>query len=69
MRPPISFRCSECRARIKAPWQLFGQSRACPGCGNHFIVRPSVPEDAGPVLLLLTAGATNTEAPYRLRFA
>ncbi len=48
----ISFRCSSCRARIKAPLQLSGQARLCPGCGNPFVVPPAIPEDAGPHLLL-----------------
>src|SRR6266404_9614019 len=27
----LSFRCPACQVRIKAPVQLLGQSRACPG--------------------------------------
>ena len=47
----ISFRCAGCGARIKAPCQLRGQTRECPGCGHRFVVgRPQI-EDAGPALV------------------
>jgi hypothetical protein len=48
----IRFRCPSCKARIKAPAQLRGQTRPCPGCGNHFTIRTPAPEDSGPMLLL-----------------
>jgi hypothetical protein len=49
----IRFRCSKCRARIKAPVQLIGRQRNCPAC-NHSLTVPCVlPEDAGPHLVLL----------------
>jgi DNA-directed RNA polymerase subunit RPC12/RpoP len=47
----ISFRCSRCRARIKAPVQILMQSRLCPGCGHRFVVQPQVPPEAGPKLV------------------
>ena len=37
--------------RIKAPIQLTGQSRSCPGCTLRFVVQRTAPEDAGPILL------------------
>ena len=49
---PIRFRCPRCRAWIKSPLQLAGQSRVCPGCRHTFTV-PRAPADAGPVLVLL----------------
>jgi DNA-directed RNA polymerase subunit RPC12/RpoP len=47
----ITFRCGGCQARIKAPYQLHGQRRSCPGCGHRFIVRAQRPQDSGPVLV------------------
>jgi hypothetical protein len=49
--PSITFRCPSCEARIKAPIQLIGQWRACPGCGCRFVVQPQVPDEEGPVLV------------------
>ena len=46
----ISLRCGGCSARIKAPSQLRGQMRSCPGCGYRFRVQPQRIEDAGPAL-------------------
>lgn len=51
MRSIIRLRCPGCNARIKAPIQLIGQSRACPGCGHEIAVRRNIPEDVGPVLM------------------
>jgi hypothetical protein len=48
--PTILLRCPSCNARIKAPIQLLGQQRSCPGCQTPFLVRFHVPEDAGPML-------------------
>lgn len=47
----ISLRCPSCDARIKAPLQLIGQWRSCPGCGTRFVVRPHVPDEEDPVLV------------------
>jgi DNA-directed RNA polymerase subunit RPC12/RpoP len=47
----IIFRCSGCRARIKAPAALRGQARPCPGCGRRLLVQPRPVEDAGPALV------------------
>jgi DNA-directed RNA polymerase subunit RPC12/RpoP len=52
MSSSISFRCSSCRARIKAPVQLIGQARSCPGCGHRFVVNKVIPRDADTVLVL-----------------
>jgi CheY-like chemotaxis protein len=51
MRSPIRFRCPVCRARIRAPFQLLGQTRSCPQCGQTLTVRVQPPEDSGPLLL------------------
>ena len=48
---PIRFHCPGCRARIKAPAQLLGQQRSCPGWSCRLVVRPQPPEDSGPLLL------------------
>jgi hypothetical protein len=50
MPAAIITRCPGCNARIKAPYQLLGQRRMCPGCGTPFVVRVHVPADTGPVL-------------------
>jgi DNA-directed RNA polymerase subunit RPC12/RpoP len=61
----ISLRCGGCRARIKAPFQLYGQMRSCPGCGHRFVVQVRRPEDAGPALVYETAPADRTASPGR----
>jgi hypothetical protein len=66
MSRSLSFRCPGCHARIKAPPQLAGQTRPCPGCGQPVVVRRPVPPPSGPVLV----GQSNhgTAAPWpRLR--
>jgi hypothetical protein len=50
MLPTIRFRCSGCSARIKAPAQLLGQTRCCPGCGQRLAIKVKTPEDCGPML-------------------
>ena len=47
----ISFRCPGCNARIKAPAELLGQKRQCPGCQTPFVVRIATPPDNGPILV------------------
>ncbi len=64
MSPFITFRCSVCNARIKAPVQLIGQTRACPGCGHRFVVQLTAPEEAGP-LLVMDDNDHGTPAPRR----
>ena len=54
----IILRCPGCDARIKAPWQLAGQRRNCPGCGTPFVVRPQRPEDSDPILVTADRLAT-----------
>jgi uncharacterized paraquat-inducible protein A len=51
MSCPIHVRCPGCRARIKAPAQLIGQTRDCPRCRKPLVVQMSPPDDSGPVLL------------------
>jgi len=51
MTRPISFRCSSCNARLRAPVQLQGMSRNCPGCGRRVTVPSTRIQDAGPVLV------------------
>jgi hypothetical protein len=52
MRTTITLRCSQCNARIKAPVQMLGQSRPCPGCGARLHVRIQPPQDSDPVLVV-----------------
>jgi hypothetical protein len=56
----LIFRCPRCRARIKAPVQLIGQARLCPGCAELFVVPPQAPGDVGPVMLPDGAGPGRT---------
>jgi hypothetical protein len=51
MPATITFRCPGCNARIKAPAELLGQKRQCPGCKTQFTVRVSTPPDNGPILV------------------
>ena len=51
MQPSIQIRCSGCNARIKAPTQLIGQTRDCPGCGQRLLIQRTPPEDSGPLVL------------------
>jgi hypothetical protein len=48
----ICFRCFGCHARIKAPIQLIGQSRTCPGCGTTLVVQLKAPPPSGPKLVM-----------------
>lgn len=45
-------RCPNCGSRIKAPLQLTGQTRNCPGCKRPFVVVFQPPEDEGMKLVL-----------------
>ena len=47
----ITLRCPGCAARIKAPRELNGQRRNCPGCGTSFVVRAQRPRDSDPILV------------------
>jgi DNA-binding response OmpR family regulator len=51
-------RCPNCGSRIKAPLQLTGQTRNCPGCKRPFVVVFQPPEDEGLKLVL-------DEGPWR----
>lgn len=51
MSHSISFRCRSCNARIKAPLELRGQTRSCPGCGYRVVVRSGPPQDVGPAFV------------------
>jgi DNA-directed RNA polymerase subunit RPC12/RpoP len=51
MSATFSFRCPACNARIRAPYQIVGETRACPGCGHRFVVRLPVPQEEGPILV------------------
>jgi hypothetical protein len=65
MNATIRFRCPTCKVRIKAPLQLYGQVRPCPGCGNHFTIKAPAPEDSGPLLLLADRGQSPTGRQMR----
>jgi CheY-like chemotaxis protein/DNA-directed RNA polymerase subunit RPC12/RpoP len=51
MQPSIQIRCSGCNARIKAPAELIGQTRGCPGCGQRLLIQRKPPEDSEPLVL------------------
>ncbi len=48
----IRCRCPKCGSRIKAPIQMRGQTRICPGCKQPFVIAFQPPEDEGPKLVL-----------------
>jgi hypothetical protein len=60
----IRLRCSGCRARIKAPVQLVGQTRNCPGCGRRLVIQMKAPEDCEVVIV-----HDNSRDPSRLWLA
>jgi uncharacterized paraquat-inducible protein A len=51
MSPKITLHCPGCNARIKAPAEMLGQRRNCPGCGTAFYVRPQPLQDSDPMLV------------------
>jgi hypothetical protein len=51
MSATIILRCPGCSVRIKAPRELYGKVRKCPGCATSFIVRPQRPRDSDPILV------------------
>jgi hypothetical protein len=53
MPAKIILRCPGCKARIKAPSQLLGQRRNCPGCDTPFVVRIQPRQDSDPILVAL----------------
>jgi hypothetical protein len=57
----IVLRCPGCKARIKAPAELLGTNRTCPGCRTWFIVRSQPIEDSGP---LLAVGRGTGDEPH-----
>ncbi|HKB38105.1 MAG TPA: hypothetical protein VKD72_16785 [Gemmataceae bacterium] len=63
MAATIILRCPGCNARIKAPAQLLGQWRDCPGCGQRLLIRIVPPADAGPVLVGEEAPRVATARP------
>jgi two-component system OmpR family response regulator len=46
----IRSRCPACGSRIKAPKQLLGQRRPCPGCGRAFML--ALPQEDEGVMLV-----------------
>ena len=58
-------RCSACRARIKAPGQLLGQLRNCPGCQTQILIHPQPPEDVGPILVEEDWQSLRRVSPWR----
>lgn len=50
--PSLYCRCPGCGSRIKAPPQLAGQKRVCPGCRRPFVVAFAPPEDEGAKLVM-----------------
>jgi CheY-like chemotaxis protein len=51
MQSTLIVQCSRCAARIKAPIQLLGQTRKCPGCGQPVMIRIKTPVDSEPLFL------------------
>jgi uncharacterized paraquat-inducible protein A len=51
MTPALVVTCAGCQARVKAPFQMLGQSRPCPRCTRALVIRVAAPQDAPPVLV------------------
>jgi hypothetical protein len=60
----IRFCCPHCHARIKAPVQMIGLGRDCPGCGGGFTVPRPTRDDSNPILI-----PVETESGCTLRVA
>ena len=54
MSARITLRCPGCKARIKAPAELIGRRRNCPGCNTPFVVRVQPIADSDPLLVAAT---------------
>jgi uncharacterized paraquat-inducible protein A len=50
MHSTIRVRCPGCNARIKAPFEMLGQTRSCPRCKRRLVIQTKAPEDAQPML-------------------
>ena len=50
MHSTIRVRCPGCDARIKAPFELLGKTRACPRCSRRLVIQTKTPDDAEPML-------------------
>jgi uncharacterized paraquat-inducible protein A len=50
MHSTIRVRCPGCNARIKAPFELLGQTRGCPRCKRRLVIKTKTPDDAEPLL-------------------
>jgi uncharacterized paraquat-inducible protein A len=50
MHSTIRVRCPGCNARIKAPFEMLGQTRSCPRCSRRLVIKTKGPDDAEPML-------------------
>jgi hypothetical protein len=48
----ISFRCPDCRCRLRASLHFVGRSCPCPQCGRSVVVPPSAPPEEAPLIIL-----------------
>jgi DNA-binding response OmpR family regulator len=62
----VKCRCPGCGSRIKAPIQLLGKTRTCPGCRAAFVLRVEPPEDEGP-RLVVEDGEVLLRPPHGMR--
>jgi hypothetical protein len=51
MKSFVSFRCSACQAKLKAPVRLVGSARPCPACREHVVLQPVAPAPADSLLV------------------
>jgi len=52
MNNRISFRCPSCSAQLRAPIQLAGRSRPCPGCAETVMVPLRIPSEEPSILVI-----------------
>lgn len=61
----ISLQCGCCRARIKAPVALYGQTRPCPRCGKKLVIQPQAIEDSDPILVVASVPESHETVAHR----
>jgi DNA-directed RNA polymerase subunit RPC12/RpoP len=61
----IRFSCSACRKLLQAEDQSAGKTVTCPGCGQHLVIPPPIPNETG---FSETMSDDNSEFPPQARW-
>jgi hypothetical protein len=51
MSESIRITCPSCASRLRVEIRVIGTARRCPGCRKKIVVRPTAPEECGPMLV------------------